>query len=157
MVAQATESPADPSPPPANPYPHSTDPKAPPRTRMPRARHSRGGVRRLIASVTRIVNLQVQIWLTQAKLTLMKMALYAGLFMAAAVLGLLAIIFLYIGFFRLLTDVIGLAPVWAYLIYGALHLLLAGVLVLIATRIMGSKDDDDTKDLPKDAPSPAAP
>jgi len=97
----------------------------------------------LINSLVRIVDLQYRIWLTQAKLTLQRMMLYAAMFMGAFVLGLLAIIFLYIGVFRLLTDVIGLKPVWAYLIFGGLHLVLAVTLVMIGTSILGKKDDDD--------------
>ena len=59
----------------------------------------------------------------------MRMAMFAALFGAAILLGILAIIFLYIGVFKVLTDVAGLRPVWAYLIYGGFHILLAGGLM----------------------------
>jgi len=99
----------------------------------------------LINSLVRIVDLQYRIWLTQAKLTLQRMMLYAALFVGAFVLGLLAIIFLYIGVFRLLTDVIGMRPVWAFLVFGGLHLALAVALVMVGTSILGAKDDDEDK------------
>jgi hypothetical protein len=115
-----------------------TDPSV---TAEPRRRITRGGVRRLLSSLIRVIDVQYRIWLLQAKITLMRMLLYAALFTAACVLGLLAIIFLYVGVFKLLTDVAGLAPVWAYLIYGGFHLVLAGVLVMIAMSILKSKDE----------------
>lgn len=108
-----------------------------------RLRPHRGGMRRLLNSLLRIVDLQYRIWLTQAKLTLQKMVLYAILFVGAAILGLLAIIFLYIGLFKVLTDVVGLAPVWAYLIFGGLHLVIAIALIMVGTSILGKKDEDD--------------
>jgi hypothetical protein len=114
-------------------------------------RRPRGGVRRLLSSLLRVADLQYRIWLTHAKMTLMRMALYAGLFLVAAVLGLLAIIFLYIGAFRVLTDVLHLAPVWAYLIFGGLHLVLAVALVLIGTSVLGKNDDKDEKKDKQDA------
>src|SRR4051812_8824095 len=98
-----------------------------------RIRQPKGGVRRMLASAVRLVDVQYRIWLTQAKLTLQRMLIYAALFAGAAVVGLLAIIFLYIGVFHLLTDVAGLRPVWAYLIYGGFHLVLAVVLVMVGT------------------------
>lgn len=103
--------------------------------------HARGGVRRLLTSALRIADLQYRIWLTQAKLTVQRMAFFATLFGIAAVLGLLAIIFLYIGVFHLLTDIAGLAPVWAYLIYGGFHIVLAGILIAVGTSILGKKDE----------------
>ncbi|HVX86921.1 MAG TPA: phage holin family protein [Phycisphaerae bacterium] len=106
----------------------------------------RGGLRRLLGNITRLISIQLQIWLTQAKATALKIALFAGLFAAAAVLAILAIIFLYIGVFHLLTDVAGLRPVWAFLIYGGFHLLLALILILVAVKILGRKNEDDEHD-----------
>src|SRR4051812_49469483 len=109
----------------------TTDPTSPGTASAgPRIRQLKGGLRRLLASAVRLVDLQYRIWLTQAKLTLQRMMLYAALFAAAMVLGLLALIFLYIGVFHLLTDVAGLRPVWAYLIYGGFHAILAGGVVV---------------------------
>jgi hypothetical protein len=131
-----------PTPPPTgNPVPGGAPPG--PAGTHHRLRPPRGGLRRLINSLVRIADLQYRIWLTQAKLTLQRMMLYAVLFVGAAILGLLAIIFLYIGVFKILTDVIGLRPVWAYLIYGGLHLALALTLVMVGTSILGKKDEDE--------------
>jgi len=116
------------------------------------SQRGRGGVRRLIQRGLRVADLQYRIWLTQAKLTAKRIVMFAILFGIAAVLGLLAIIFLYIGVFKVLTDVIGLAPVWAYLIYGGFHLILAGVLVFIGASKLSKKDidEDDADDTPRD-------
>jgi hypothetical protein len=120
-------------------------PTPPPEDRPHRSRlrPARGGVRRLVNSLVRIVDLQYRIWLTHAKLTLQRMMLYAALFVGAAILGLLAIIFLYIGLFKILTDVLHVPPVWAYLIFGGLHLVIAITLVMVGTSILGKKDEDE--------------
>jgi hypothetical protein len=118
---------------------------------------SKGGVRRLTSSAVRLVSIQMKIWLTQVKVTAMKIGLFAGLFAAAAVLGVLAVIFLYIGLFRVLTDLVKLQPVWAFLIFGGVHLLLAAVLVMVAIKILTRKEDDDDDEDPKNKPArPAA-
>jgi hypothetical protein len=153
MATPATDEPTgtftDPTP---KPSPPPMDP--PPRSRL---RPHRGGMRRLLNSLLRILDLQYRIWLTQAKLTIQKMMLYAILFVGAAILGLLAIIFLYIGLFRVLTDVAGIAPVWAYLIFGGLHLVIAVALIMVGTSILGKKDeDDDDKKKDKDPQAPAS-
>jgi hypothetical protein len=108
-----------------------------------RRRIARGGFRRVLSSLVRVIDLQYRIWLVRAKITLLRMFLYAALFAAACVLGLLAIIFLYIGVFKLLTDVVGLAPVWAFLIYGGFHLILASALVMVALSILKAKDEPE--------------
>jgi hypothetical protein len=95
-----------------------------------------GGVRRLVSSIVRLADIQLQIWLTRAKLAAWSIALYAALFGAAALVGTLGIIFLFIGIFHVLTDVVGLAPVWAFLIFGGVQLLIAGVLFMIAKSIL---------------------
>jgi hypothetical protein len=95
-----------------------------------------GGIRRLVASVARLTDIQLQIWLTRVKLAAWSIALYAALFGAAALIGILGVIFLMIGIFHVLTDVAGLAPVWAFLIFGGGLLILAGVLVAIAKSVL---------------------
>lgn len=126
-----------------DPAPAASPPPAGEARGRSRLRPHRGGVRRLLNSALRLVDLQYRIWLTQAKLTLQRMMLYAVLFIGAAILGLLAVIFLYIGLFRVLTDVIGLRPVWAYLIFGGLHLVLAITMIMVGTSILGKKDEDE--------------
>jgi hypothetical protein len=107
-------------------------------------RPRKGGLRRLVASLVRIVDLQYRIWLTHAKLTLQRMILYAALFGIAMILAILALIFLYIGCFHVLTDLLGFRPVWAYLFFGIIHLALAGALVVVGTAILAKKDGSTT-------------
>ncbi len=115
------------------------------------ARRPRGGLRRLLQNAGRVIDLQYRIWLIQAQLTLRRMALYAALFGAAMLIGLLAIIFLFIGAFHILTDVFHIPPVWAYLIFGGVLALLAITLVLIGTKILSKgpasdeAEDDEEK------------
>src|SRR5207248_175990 len=118
----------------------TASPPVPTATPAPQLR--RGGLRRLLTSVGKIIDLQIKIWLTQAKLTTQRIMLYAALFGAALLIGMLAIIFLYIGTFRLLTDVAGLQPVWAFLIFGGFHAVLATVLILVGTRKLHKKDEE---------------
>jgi hypothetical protein len=111
--------------------------------RQTASQRDRGGVRRLVQRAWRVVDLQYRIMLTQAKLTAKRIVMFAILFGIASVLGLLAIIFLYIGVFKLLTDVAGLAPVWAYLIYGGFHLILAATLIMVGASKLSKKDTDE--------------
>ncbi len=95
-------------------------------------RPNRGGVRRLVSSIARLADIQFHIWMTEAKLAVSKIVLYVALFGAAALIAVLGVIFLFIGVFHVLTDVFGLAPVWAYLLFGGIQLAIAVTLVLIA-------------------------
>jgi hypothetical protein len=110
----------------------------------------RGGVRRLIGSATRVASLQFKIWITTAKMIAVRIAVSTGLFLGSAVFGILAVVFLLIGIFKFLTDFVGI-PVWAtYLIFAGVLLLIAGVLVFIAMRMLKKdKDDDDDDDKDK--------
>ena len=89
-----------------------------------------------MASTTRLADIQLRIWLTEAKLAVSRIVMYVALYAGAGVLGILAIIFLMIGCFRILTDVIGLRPVWAFLIFGALLAIAAGAVVMVASSIL---------------------
>jgi hypothetical protein len=125
--------------------PHDQDVHTPSgaHARRPRREGARG-VRHLVASTAKLCGLQYRIWLTRAKITALKIAVFAGLFMSAMLLGILAAIFLAIGIFRVLTDVLHI-PVWAsFLIFGGLLALLAIVLVSIgvAKITRGAADHD---------------
>ena len=102
-------------------------------------RADRGGIRRLLASTARLADIQLKIWLTEAKITVSRIALYVALFGAAAVLATVGIVFLFIGLFRVLTDVLGVAPVWAFLIFAGFLFVLAAVLVMFARGILNKK------------------
>jgi hypothetical protein len=110
-----------------------------------RRRPTHGGLRRLISSTMRVMDVQYRIMMLRAKMTLMRMAMYVGLMAVAVVLGLVGVIFLYIGVFRLLTDLAGL-PVWAtFLIYAGVHVLTAMILIWGGARALSGRDDDDAK------------
>ena len=101
----------------------------------------RGGVRRMASSISRLASLQSRIILLQAKLVAQRTLAAAALWGLAVALGVLAIVFLDIGVFHVLTDpeLAALRPAWAYLIFAAAHLLIAGVLVLAARSILKKK------------------
>ena len=105
------------------------------------------GLPRLIASLLRLADVQYRIWLVQAKLTALRIALFAGLFAGAALLSVLAIIFLYIGAFKVLTDLLEIRAVYAFLLFGGFHLALAGALVFTGVHLL-SQRDEKKKDKP---------
>ena len=105
---------------------------------------NRGGLRRLIASSVRLANIQLKIWLTEAKITAANIVFYLAMFGAAAVIGLLAIIFLFIGMFKILTDVIGIPPVWSYLIFGGVLMGIAVALIMVGKNALNKKPDAKT-------------
>ena len=117
-------------------------------------RANRGGVRRLIASTVRLADLQLKIWLTQAKITVSRIVLFVVLYAVAGVMAILGTIFLFIGLFKILTDVIGIPPVWSFLIFALFTFGVAGTVVLIAQKTLSKKADDPDK---KKTPLPEKP
>lgn len=113
----------------APPYPPAADPHV----------RTRGGLRRMFSSSLRLAALQSKIILLQTKLIAKRILISAALWAAATMVGILAIIFLYIGVFRVLTDVVGLAPAWTFLLYALAHILIAGGLMLWAMSILKKK------------------
>ena len=109
------------------------------RARRPRGRGG-GGVRRMLASTTRLMDVHYQIVLLRAKMTVVRVAIYAGMAVGAVGLGLMGVIFLYVGVFRLLTDVAGV-PAWGtFLIYAGGHIVTAVALLVGGMRtIRGRK------------------
>ena len=115
-------------------------------------RANRGGLRRLVASTVRLADLQLKIWLTQAKMTATRVVTFIVLFAIAAVMAILGTIFLFIGLFRVLTDVVGLRPVWAFLVFALFAFSVAGIVLMIAQKSLGQKTpehDKTTKPLPE--------
>ena len=102
-------------------------------------RANRGGLRRLVASTVRLADLQLRIWLTEAKITIARILTFVILYTVAGVMALLGTIFLFIGVFRILTDVIGIPTVWSFLILSLFTFGVAGIVVLIAQKTLSQK------------------
>ncbi len=103
------------------------------------------GVRHLVASVVRLADLQLRIWLTRVKMAVLRAALFSALFAISLLLALLAVIFLFIGAFRVLTDVAGLRPVWAFLIFGGGMLLLAAIMAGIGVKLLSGMKSESSE------------
>ena len=102
-------------------------------------RANRGGLRRLVASTVRLADLQLRIWVTEAKITVARVLIFVVLYTVAGVMALLGTIFLFIGVFRILTDVIGIPTVWSFLILSLLTFGAAGTVMLIAQKMLAKK------------------
>ncbi len=100
---------------------------------------NRGGLRRLVASTVRLADLQLRIWLTEAKITVARVLTFVILYTVAGVMAILGTIFLFIGVFRILTDVIGIPTVWSFLILSLFTFGVAGIVVLIAQKTLSQK------------------
>ena len=111
-----------------------------------RGERRRRGLPRLISALFRLADVQYRIWLVQAKLTALRIALFAGLFAGAALLSVLAIIFLYIGAFKVLTDVLMIRTVYAFLIFGGFHLAVAATLVFTGVHLLSQRDEKKKTD-----------
>ncbi|HEY4330164.1 MAG TPA: hypothetical protein VGN88_10550 [Phycisphaerae bacterium] len=83
----------------------------------------------LFKSLKRVIKLQVRIWLTHAKRMMLQTAVVAAAGAVCVVLAILAIVFLYIGVFHVLTDILHIAVAWSFLIFSGLHV--AGILVIV--------------------------
>ena len=93
----------------------------------------------LVGSLKRAGSLQAQIWATRAKMKVANTMIMAALMGAAGVMGLLAVIFLYIGVFHLLTDIAHIQRTWVFLIYFAVHAVGMGILLAVAKSKSGGK------------------
>ncbi len=98
----------------------------------------------IAGSLRRLIEVQIDIWLLKVKMTVMRLVLMAVLAFVSLIVALVGVIFLYAGIYHVLTDVWGIPAVWALLIFAAVHLLFAGVLVVAAMAI-GRKKADHSK------------
>jgi Putative Actinobacterial Holin-X, holin superfamily III len=105
----------------------------------------REGLPRFVASLTKVADLQFRIWMTRLKITALRMGMYFAMFGAAAVLGFLAIVFLYIGGFKVLTDVLHMRAVWAFVLFGGVHLIAAMILIYVGVKIITGRDEKKKK------------
>jgi hypothetical protein len=106
--------------------------------------HGKSGVRHLVAAASKLASLQFKIMMTKLKLTMMRIAISVGLYIGAAVFGILAVILLLVGIFHVL--LIWLPPWAAYLIFAGALAVLAVTMILIASKMIGGKDEDDDDD-----------
>jgi len=90
-----------------------------------------------------LTSLQLAIWMKQVKTMLTRIVLFAILSFIAFIFVVMAVIFLYAGVFHILTDVLHIPTVWALLIFAGVHLLTAGVLVLVAISMLHKRKDPD--------------
>ena len=108
-------------------------------------RANRGGIRRLVGSTVRLADLQLRIWLTEAKITVSRIVMYVVLYAIAGVMAILGTIFLFTGLFHVLTDVIGIPTVWSLLIFALFTFGVAGTVVLIAQKTLSPKAGEADK------------
>ena len=126
---------------------HEVQPSAPADAKMPTPDDAAEGlgIKAIVQSLLRLVDIRYRIWLTRAKLTALRLALFATLWIVALLVGVLAIVFLYIGLFRVFTDFVGIPTAWAFLIFGGVHAIVAAVLAFIGVHWLSAKDTRDKK------------
>lgn len=93
------------------------------------------GVRLMLKTLGRVISLQMQLIFLNIRQTIVRFLVASLLMIAAIAMAVVAVIFLDIGLFRILTDVTGLPVVWASLIFAGVHLIAALVLLLAARRL----------------------
>jgi len=109
------------------------------RVREHEGRGPKQAISDLVQSLKRAGSLQAQIWATRAKMKVANTLIMAALMGAAGVMGILAVIFLYIGVFHLLTDIAHMQRTWVYLIYFGVHVVGMGILLGVAKSRSGGK------------------
>jgi len=91
----------------------------------------------------RLSSLQLSIWMSQVKSAVMRIVLFAVLSVVAFFFVIMAVIFLYAGVFHILTDLLHVPTVWALLIFAGVHLLTAGVLLIVAISLLKKRKGPD--------------
>src|SRR4051812_45810983 len=109
------------------------------RVREHETKGPRQAISELVRSLKRTGSLQAQIWATRAKMKVANTMIMAALMAAAGAMGLLAVIFLYIGVFHLLTDIAHIQRTWVYLIYFGVHVVGMAILLAVAKSKSGGK------------------
>jgi hypothetical protein len=115
---------------------------------------SQSSVKRLVLSLTRLVNIQLHLVLLRTKYTVRKILMAAALFAAAGVVATLAIIFLYIGVFELLC--LAMRPMWAFILLGGVHLVIAALLIITGKAMLSGDSDPSPMNPPECTPEPVA-
>jgi len=106
---------------------------------------SRSRTQHLTRSLVRAGQFQLKLLGLKARILAKKLILSAALSAGAILFGLVGLVFTYIFLFRLLTDVAGLAVVWTWLIFAAVHVLTAMVFMLIVANIWKSSASKEAK------------
>ncbi len=90
----------------------------------------------VLASLRRLADLQLGIWLIRVKMTVLHIILCTAICLLAAVFVFIALVFLYAGLYHVLTNILLIPTVWALLLFAGLHFLLAGILALVAIALL---------------------
>lgn len=130
---------------PPEPGPLPKSPEPPPHTQTPPGPSLKSQLSDIAASVRRLADLQVKIWLTSAKLAVYRTVMFVLLSALAFVCGIIALIFIYAGVYRVLTDYAQIPAPWALLIFAGAHLLVAAILVLVAVNTYTRNKPQKTK------------
>jgi hypothetical protein len=113
--------------------------QAPRASAAPGHSRARSSVRRLVLSLTRLVGIQARLLLLRAELRAHQILMALTLLAAAGVVFTLAAVSLYIGVFELLR--LAMRPVWAFLLLGGVHLLVAALLLRAGRRLLFGHPD----------------
>jgi hypothetical protein len=95
------------------------------------------GIHGMLSTVQRMVSAEARLVLLQAKLTTKQLLVATLLSVAGSAIAVVAVIFVSLGIFHVLVDVVGLQQAWAYLIVAAALGVLTGCLFLGASSIYG--------------------
>jgi len=90
----------------------------------------------VLGSVQRLASLQLGILLAGVKMAVQRIVLLVMLCLMALLVAMGAVIFLYAGLYHVLTDLLLIPTAWALLIFAGVHLLLAGILAVVAMAIL---------------------
>ena len=126
----------------------STAPAAEPAATAPQRDvpiRSRTRVQRLARTLVRAGQFQLKLLGLKARILAKKLVLSAALSAGAMLFGFVGLVFTYIFLFRLLTDVVGLAVVWTWLIFAVVHVLTAMVFALIVASLWKGRASTEAK------------
>jgi len=95
----------------------------------------------IFASLRRLADLQLTIWLTRIKMAAVRLLLFALCALFALLLLIIAVIFLYAGLYHVLTDLLAIPTAWALLIFAAVHMVIAVLPGILAIALLNRRGD----------------
>ena len=101
-------------------------------------------VAEMLKGLVRLADLQVTIWLSTIKATVLQIVCVACLCTLALLATTVAILFLYAGIFHLMTDYLHVPTAWGLLIFAGVHGLMAGALVIAAILMLNRRQSQKT-------------